>query len=128
MRLKKNSDPPRRQDFMCIQQQKDLGQWTDEKRSILEKCFKEGICAPENFAYIGLLTALSKNQISNWTRQKRYLLRKKGLLPPVHKNKRRQIAPRRRRRKGVSLARKITEKQRSVNVLEVQEQKPPELQ
>jgi len=88
MQASQNADPPRRQEFMCIQQQKELGQWTDEKRSILEKCFTEDICTPENFAFIGLLTSLSKNQISNWTRQKRYLLRKKGLLPPVDKTKR----------------------------------------
>lgn len=121
------SDPPERQEFMTIQHQKTLGTWTDEKRTVLEKCFGEDICTPENFAFIGLLTGLSKNQISNWTRQKRYLLRKKGLLPPVHKSKRRQNAPKRRRRKGVSLNRKIAQKQRSLNVLEAQESQPNEL-
>jgi hypothetical protein len=96
------SDPPRRQEFMCIQHQKALGQWTDEKRSILEKCFKEDICTPDNFAFIGLLTALSKNQISNWTRQKRYLLRKKGLLPPANKSKTGGGSRQKRKRKGVT--------------------------
>jgi len=95
------NDPPRRQEFMCIQHQKALGQWTDEKRSILEKCFKEDICTPDNFAFIGLLTALSKNQISNWTRQKRYLLRKKGLLPPANKSKTGGGSRQKRKRKGV---------------------------
>jgi len=120
------SDPPERQEFMTIQHQKSLGTWTDEKRTVLEKCFGEDICTPENFAFIGLLTGLSKNQISNWTRQKRYLLRKKGLLPPVHKSKRRQNAPKRRRRKGVSLNRKIAEKQPSLDVLEAEESLPNE--
>lgn len=121
------SDPPERKEFMTIQHQKTLGTWTDEKRTVLEKCFGEDICTPENFAFIGLLTGLSKNQISNWTRQKRYLLRKKGLLPPVHKSKRRQNVPKRRNRKGMSLNRKIAQKQRSLNVLEAQESQPNEL-
>merc|ERR1719350_1108611 len=114
------------QEFMTIQHQKSLGTWTDEKRTVLEKCFGEDICTPENFAFIGLLTGLSKNQISNWTRQKRYLLRKKGLLPPVHKSKRRQNASKRRKRKGVTLNRKIAQKQRSLDVLEEQESLPNE--
>jgi len=121
------SDPPERKEFMTIQHQKTLGTWTDEKRTVLEKCFGEDICTPENFAFIGLLTGLSKNQISNWTRQKRYLLRKKGLLPPVHKSKRRQNVPKRRNRKGMSLNRKIAQKQRSLNVLEAQESLPDDL-
>lgn len=106
-----SSEPPERKDFMTIEHRKGLGTWSDEKRTILEKCFGEDVCTPENFAFIGLLTGLSKNQISNWTRQKRYLLRKKGLLPPVNKSTK---PTRRRKKKGVSLERKITIQDRNV--------------
>eukprot|EP00493_Phyllostaurus_siculus_P017022 UN17281 len=75
---------------LCVfSSKRNSGSGRTRNDPFLEKCFHRRYFAlPRTFAFIGLLTSLSKNQISNWTRQKRYLLRKKGLLPPVDKSKR----------------------------------------
>lgn len=52
------------------------GEWTTENKKILEVCFEAGYCNPDNFAFLETLTRLSRSQISNWARQRRWRRKK----------------------------------------------------
>lgn len=64
----------------------EKGQWTPESRKLLEICFEEGYCVPENFCFLEQLTGLTQTQINQWVRDKRWACRQKTLpgeaLPP----------------------------------------------
>jgi len=76
--------------MMNPQNNQQKGEWNAEKRKILEVCFAAGFCLVENFPFIQAITGLAKSQISNWTRQKRFRLRKKGLMPPFEDSRKRK--------------------------------------
>jgi hypothetical protein len=54
------------------------GEWNAENRKILEVCFNSGFCTTENFGFLETLTKLTKTQISNWARQRRWRLKKQA--------------------------------------------------
>lgn len=82
-RQKKRSIPTRLspRKSSAEQNQAQHGEWTTENKKILEVCFEAGYCNPDNFAFLETLTNLSRNQISNWARQRRW--RKKKSLEVV---------------------------------------------
>jgi len=59
------------------------GEWNSSNRKLLEICFEEGYCTLHNFPFLEQLTKLTKSQISNWVRQKKWRLRKQGIELPA---------------------------------------------
>lgn len=71
---------PRQTKETCFKVQ---GEWNAENRKILEVCFNSGFCTTDNFGFLETLTKLTKQQISNWTRQRRWRLKKQAAAEKV---------------------------------------------
>lgn len=79
----------------------ERGVWNPTKRRILEVCFSRGFLVVENFRIVEVMTDLSKTQVSNWVRQKRFRLRKKGKIPPPARTRNAKLLQ--KQTKGVKL-------------------------